>query len=190
MTLLETGLVRPFEVTHRGVLAIAIPMTLAYLTTPLVGVVNLGVIGQLADPALVGGVSIGALVFDFVFVTFNFLRSGTTASELTKGFRYGVWLYSSPTHQLSLGLVPQAVTSTGANKGVIGVGADPAAIAASKESGAAQLASALRATLKEIFTYKEILITKETNQAEDGTFIPGSKHGPIVVSGPFVKASS
>jgi multidrug resistance protein, MATE family len=78
VTLLETGLVRPFEVTHRGVLAIAIPMTLAYLTTPLVGVVNLGVIGQLADPALVGGVSIGALVFDFVFVTFNFLRSGTT----------------------------------------------------------------------------------------------------------------
>jgi multidrug resistance protein, MATE family len=78
VTLLEAGLVRPFEVTHRGVLAIAIPMTLAYLTTPLVGVVNLGVIGQLADPALVGGVSIGALVFDFVFVTFNFLRSGTT----------------------------------------------------------------------------------------------------------------
>ena len=72
------GLVRPFAVTHRGVLAIAIPMTLAYLTTPLVGVVNLGVIGQLGDPALVGGVSIGALVFDFVFVTFNFLRSGTT----------------------------------------------------------------------------------------------------------------
>ena len=59
-------------------LAIAVPMTLAYLTTPLVGVVNLGVIGQLGDPALVGGVSIGALIFDFVFVTFNFLRSGTT----------------------------------------------------------------------------------------------------------------
>ena len=78
MTSIETGLVRPFEVTHRGVLAIAVPMTLAYLTTPLVGVVNLGVIGQLGDPALVGGVSIGALVFDFVFVTFNFLRSGTT----------------------------------------------------------------------------------------------------------------
>lgn len=78
MTSTDTGLIRPFEVTHRGVLAIAIPMTLAYLTTPLVGVVNLGVIGQLGDPALVGGVSIGALVFDFVFVTFNFLRSGTT----------------------------------------------------------------------------------------------------------------
>ncbi len=69
---------RPFAVTHRGVLAIAVPMTLAYLTTPLVGAVNLAVIGQLGDPALVGGVSIGALVFDMVFLTFNFLRSGTT----------------------------------------------------------------------------------------------------------------
>ncbi len=64
--------------THRSVVAIAAPMTLAYLTTPLVGVVNLGVIGQLGVPALVGGVSIGALVFDFIFVTVNFLRSGTT----------------------------------------------------------------------------------------------------------------
>ena len=69
---------RAFAVTHRGVLAIAIPMTLAYLTTPLVGVVSLGVVGQLGEPALVGGVAIGALVFDVAFVTFNFLRSGTT----------------------------------------------------------------------------------------------------------------
>ena len=73
-----TQVVKPFPVTHRGVLAIALPMTLAYLSTPLVGVVNLGVVGQLGDPALVGGVSIGALIFDFVFATFNFLRAGTT----------------------------------------------------------------------------------------------------------------
>ncbi|MEJ0011985.1 MAG: MATE family efflux transporter [Bauldia sp.] len=67
-----------FEVTHRGVFAIAAPMTLAYLTTPLVGVISLGVIGQLGDPALVGGVSIGGLIFDIVFLSFNFLRAGTT----------------------------------------------------------------------------------------------------------------
>ena len=70
--------VRAFEVTHRSVFAIALPMTLAYLTTPLVGVVSLGVIGRLGDPALVGGVSIGGLIFDIVFLTFNFLRAGTT----------------------------------------------------------------------------------------------------------------
>jgi MATE family multidrug resistance protein len=69
---------RAFEVTHRSVLAIALPMTLAYLTTPLVGIVNLGAVGQLGDPAPVGGVAIGALIFDIVFLTFNFLRAGTT----------------------------------------------------------------------------------------------------------------
>ena len=65
-------------VTSRSVLAIALPMTLAYLTTPLVGLVNLGVIGRLGDPAAVGGIAIGAVVFDIVFATFNFLRAGTT----------------------------------------------------------------------------------------------------------------
>ncbi len=68
----------PSRWTHRGVFAIAVPMTLAYLTTPLVGVISLGVIGQLGDPALVGGVSIGGLIFDIVFLSFNFLRAGTT----------------------------------------------------------------------------------------------------------------
>ena len=69
---------RAFEVSHRAVLAIALPMTLAYLTTPLVGIVNLGAVGQIGDPALVGGVAIGTLVFDIIFLGFNFLRAGTT----------------------------------------------------------------------------------------------------------------
>ncbi len=67
-----------FTVTHRGVLAIAVPMTLAYLTTPLLGVTDLAVIGRLGDPALVGGIALGAIIFELVFTTFNFLRLSTT----------------------------------------------------------------------------------------------------------------
>ena len=70
--------VRPFSVTHRSVLAIAVPMTLAYLTTPLLGLVDTAVVGQFGDAAKLGGLAIGALVFDVVFTTFNFVRSGTT----------------------------------------------------------------------------------------------------------------
>ena len=70
--------VRPFAVTNRAVLAIAVPMTLAYLTTPLQGLVDTGVVGQLGDAALIGGLAIGAIVFDVLFNTFNFLRSATT----------------------------------------------------------------------------------------------------------------
>ncbi|MCG7507627.1 MATE family efflux transporter, partial [Mesorhizobium retamae] len=69
---------RPFSVTNRSVLAIAVPMTLAYLTTPLLGLVDTAVVGQFGDAALLGGLAAGALAFDVVFTTFNFLRSGTT----------------------------------------------------------------------------------------------------------------
>ncbi|MBN7755194.1 MATE family efflux transporter [Nitratireductor aquimarinus] len=73
-----TRAARPFEVTNRLVLSIAVPMTLAYLTTPLLGITDTAVIGQYGDAALLGGLAAGAIVFDVVFTTFNFLRSGTT----------------------------------------------------------------------------------------------------------------
>lgn len=69
---------RAFAVTHGIVLSIAVPMTLAYLTTPLLGIVDTAVVGQLGDAALLGGLAVGALAFDVVFASFNFLRAGTT----------------------------------------------------------------------------------------------------------------
>lgn len=67
-----------FPVTHRSVLRIALPMMLAYMSTPLVGLVSTGVIGQLGSAALIGGVAIGAVIFDVIFTSFNFLRGATT----------------------------------------------------------------------------------------------------------------
>lgn len=72
------SVVRPFDITHREVLRISIPMMVAFLSTPLVGLVATGVIGQLGDEALVGGVALSAVIFDVIFVTFNFLRGATT----------------------------------------------------------------------------------------------------------------
>ncbi|MBC2884432.1 MATE family efflux transporter [Ochrobactrum sp. CM-21-5] len=69
---------RPFDVTHRMVMLIAVPMTLAAITTPLLGLVDMGVVGQMGQAELIGGLAIGALVFDFLLSLFNFLRSGTT----------------------------------------------------------------------------------------------------------------
>lgn len=71
--------VRPFSVTHGEVLRISIPMTLAFLSTPLTGLIATGVIGQLQDEAATGGVALASVVFDVIFVTFNFLRGATTA---------------------------------------------------------------------------------------------------------------
>lgn len=70
--------VRPFAVTHRLVLALALPMTLAYMTTPILGLVDTAVAGRLGDASLIGGLAVGAILIDVIFTTFNFLRSGTT----------------------------------------------------------------------------------------------------------------
>lgn len=65
-------------VTHRSILAIAGPIMISNLSTPLLGVVDTGVIGQTPDASLIGAVALGALVFSFVFWAFGFLRMGTT----------------------------------------------------------------------------------------------------------------
>ncbi len=68
----------PFLVTNRLILSIAVPMTLGFLTTPLLGLVDTAVIGHLGDAILLAGLAVGAVIFDLIFTTFNFLRSATT----------------------------------------------------------------------------------------------------------------
>lgn len=79
---------RAVPVTNRIVLAIAIPMTLAHLSTPLLGLVDTAVIGHLGDPALLGAVALSSVLFDTLFWGFGFLRMGTaglTAQALGAG---------------------------------------------------------------------------------------------------------
>ncbi len=67
-----------FAVTHRLVLSIALPMTLAFMTTPLLGLTDTAVVGQLGQPDALAGLAIGAVLFDLIFASFNFLRASTT----------------------------------------------------------------------------------------------------------------
>lgn len=69
---------KAFEVTHKSVFAIVVPVTLAGMTTPLIGLTDMAVIGRLGDAALLGGLAIAAILFDLIFTSLNFLRSGTT----------------------------------------------------------------------------------------------------------------
>ena len=64
--------------THRAILAIALPVMISNISTPLIGVVDTAVVGQIPDPAYIGGVAVGSLIFSFVFWAFGFLRMGTT----------------------------------------------------------------------------------------------------------------
>ncbi len=64
-------------VTHATVIRLALPMTLANMSTPLLGFADAAVIGRLGDAALLGAIAAAAVVFDFIFWGFGFLRLGT-----------------------------------------------------------------------------------------------------------------
>ena len=68
---------------HRDILRLAVPSILANITVPLVGMVDiavaghLGASGSLGAAALIGGISIGTMLFDMLYWNFGFLRGGT-----------------------------------------------------------------------------------------------------------------
>jgi len=64
----------------REILRLALPSILANVTVPLVGMVDIAVAGHLpaaSSAALIGGISIGAMLFDLLYWNFGFLRAGT-----------------------------------------------------------------------------------------------------------------
>lgn len=64
--------------THRRVLAIALPIVLSNATIPILGAVDTGVVGQLGEAAPIGAVGIGAVVISLLYWFFGFLRMGTS----------------------------------------------------------------------------------------------------------------
>lgn len=67
----------PPRVSHARVARLALPMTLAHLSTPLLGVADAAVIGRLGQAHLLGAIAAAAVIFDFIFWSFGFLRMGT-----------------------------------------------------------------------------------------------------------------
>ncbi|MEP5632504.1 MAG: MATE family efflux transporter [Tateyamaria sp.] len=63
--------------THRRVLKIAVPIVLSNATVPILGAVDVGVVGQLGEAAPIGAVGLGAIILTTVFWIFGFLRMGT-----------------------------------------------------------------------------------------------------------------
>ena len=67
----------PAPLTHRRVLRIALPIVLSNATVPILGAVDVGVVGQLGEAAPIGAVAMGAIILTTVFWIFGFLRMGT-----------------------------------------------------------------------------------------------------------------
>ncbi|WP_078596375.1 MATE family efflux transporter [Evansella clarkii] len=64
--------------THRNYLALAVPLIIAGISTPILGAVDTAVVGRLPDPAAIGGVAIGAVIFNTMYWLLGFLRVSTS----------------------------------------------------------------------------------------------------------------
>jgi MATE family multidrug resistance protein len=67
----------PQPITHRRVWKIALPIVLSNATVPILGAVDVGVIGQLGEAAPIGAVAMGAIILSTLYWVFGFLRMGT-----------------------------------------------------------------------------------------------------------------
>lgn len=56
---------------------IALPIVLSNATVPILGAVDVGVVGQMGEAAPIGAVGLGAIILTTVFWIFGFLRMGT-----------------------------------------------------------------------------------------------------------------
>ncbi len=63
---------------HAALWRLAGPMILSNLSTALLGVVDTAVVGHLSEPYYLGAVTIGAVIFSFLYWGLTFLRMGTT----------------------------------------------------------------------------------------------------------------
>lgn len=80
---------------NREILRLAVPSILANITVPLVGMADIAVAGHLpaaSGAALIGGLTIGTMLFELLYWNFGFLRTGTgglTAQAYGRGDNTG-----------------------------------------------------------------------------------------------------
>ena len=65
------------NITYRQVIALAVPVMLANISVPMVGIVDTAVMGRYASPDYINAVAIASVLFSSIFWAFGFLRMGT-----------------------------------------------------------------------------------------------------------------
>ncbi len=70
---------------NRKIVRLAIPNIITNITVPLLGLVDLALMGHLTDPKYLGAIALGSLIFNVIYSGFNFLRMGSS------GFTAQAW---------------------------------------------------------------------------------------------------
>ncbi|MFP4023130.1 MAG: MATE family efflux transporter [Thiohalospira sp.] len=63
---------------NRRILYIAIPNIISNITIPLLGIIDLSLVGHLESKVYIGAVALGSMIFNFIYWGFSFLRMGTS----------------------------------------------------------------------------------------------------------------
>ena len=62
---------------NKRILNIAIPNIISNITVPLLGIVDLALVGHLESKVYIGAIALGSMIFNFIYWGFSFLRMGT-----------------------------------------------------------------------------------------------------------------
>jgi MATE family multidrug resistance protein len=63
---------------NKQIIRLAIPNIISNITVPLLGMVDLAIMGHLESELYIGAIALGGLIFNFIYAFFSFLRMGTS----------------------------------------------------------------------------------------------------------------
>ena len=63
---------------HRDILWLAIPSIVSNITVPLLGLVDVTIMGHIGDARFIGAIAVGSMIFNVMYWLFGFLRMGTS----------------------------------------------------------------------------------------------------------------
>ena len=66
------------NVKDKQILQIAVPSIVSNVTVPLLGMLDVAIVGHMGDAAYIGAVAVGSMIFNLVYWLFAFLRMGTS----------------------------------------------------------------------------------------------------------------
>lgn len=63
---------------NKQILQIALPSIVSNITVPLLGLIDVAIVGHLGAPAYIGAIAVGGMLFNIIYWIFGFLRMGTS----------------------------------------------------------------------------------------------------------------
>ena len=63
---------------NRQILQIALPSIVSNITVPLLGLVDVAIVGHMGSAAYIGAIAVGSMIFNLLYWLFGFLRMGTS----------------------------------------------------------------------------------------------------------------